>query len=682
MKIQRYKPEDFAYGIRCQPLYPWDGVAATPFGSMWCIVEPGKSVKTHKHHEAETYIFAQGDAIIRVGDESLPVAPGDAVVMDPFEVHEVVNPSERETVLFLAVWWEDMPLAKRSAERLEGAAHAARARRAIVTATPPTPNGDLHLGHLSGPYLAADIHARYLRARGVDALYLSGADDHQSYVPAKGRKLGIGPREVADRFGDQIEETLSLAEIDLDLFVRPKVSPRHVPFVEEFFRALYDKGAFIEKEAPGLWCESCRKYLYEAHVSGRCPRCGVGADGNSCEQCGWPNQVADLVDPACKYCGKRPAVRPTKRLYFPLSRHEAGLREWHRRVQMSSHLRTLCAQMVDELPDIAACHPTDWGIPVPVPGYEDQTIYAWLEMAPGFLAATDEALARRGEAGSWRDLWTGEGASDLVQFFGFDNSYYFAVLFPALWMAYDPSIRLPTAFVTNEFLRLDGAKFSTSRGHAIWGREFLKKTPADAARFYLAWAGPEREQTNFTLPEMEATVERELGVGEQGWQGWLRDLGRRLDERYGGVAQGSGAWTDDHRLFFGYLTRTIADLAACYEAESFSPARALRRLSELIREAHRFGVSEAHWAKLPDRVEELRNGLGLELAAARELAILAAPILPGFSRRLWQALGYPAPEGALSWEEAPEFVPYGNRLELSSFAVLQPVDAGSEVAVA
>ncbi len=677
MKIQRYKPEDFAYGIPCQPLYPWEGVADTPFGSMWCVVEPGRSVKTHKHHEAETYIFAQGNGFIRVGGESLPVGPGDAVFMDPFETHEVVNPPGGETVLFLAVWWEDLQLAKSAGEKAESAADAARPRRTVIIATPPTPNGDLHVGHLSGPYLAADIHKRYLLSRGVDAIYLSGADDHQSYVPAKGRKLGIGPREVADRFGDLVEESLAMAAIELDLFVRPKTSRHHIPFVAEFFKALHAKGAFVEKEAPGLYCETCDKYLYEAHVSGRCPHCGAGADGNSCEQCGWPNQVVDLVDPACKYCGGRPAVRPVKRLYFPLSRHRDGLSEWHRRVKMSSHLRTLCTQMIEDLPDVAACHPTDWGIPVPVAGYEDQTIYAWLEMAPGFLAAAEEALAKRGEPGTWRDALSGDAG--LVQFFGFDNSYYFAVLFPALWMAYDPEIPLPTAFVTNEFLRLDGAKFSTSRGHAIWGHEILARTPADVLRFYLAWAGPEREQTNFTLPEMEATVEREL---VEGWQGWLRDLGSRIDQHYGGVAQGSGGWTDDHQQFFGVLTRTSADVAACYEAATFSPARAVRLLSELVRQARRFGVSERHWAKLANGVEELRNGLGLELAAARLLAILAAPILPDLSRRLWQALGYPAPAGPLAWEDAPQFVPHGNRLALTAFELAPPVAAGREVVVA
>jgi len=672
MKIQRYQPDHFASAVPCQPLYPWSGGAETPFGSMWCAVPPGRSVKAHRHHEAETYIFAQGHATLRVGEESTPVGPGDAVLMDPFETHEVVNPSADETVLFLAVWWEDMELARRAAEEA-ARGRAARPRRVLLTATPPTPNGDLHAGHLSGPYLAADIHRRYLLARGVEAIYISGADDHQSYVPATGERLGLAPREVADRFGDAIEATLEAAEIELDLFVRPKTSAHHVPFVRSFFRALYDRGAFVEKEAPGLFCPACDRYLYQAHVSGRCPSCGAGSDGNACEQCGRPNQVVDLVDPACKRCGGKPEVRPVRRLYFPLSRHRDALAEWHRSLRMSSHLRALCARMIDELPDIAATHPAGWGIPVPVAGYEEQTIYVWLEMAPGFLAATDELLAGRAGDGpgprSWRDLWQGDDAR-LVQFFGFDNGYYHAFLFPALWLAYDPSIRLPAAFVTNEFLRLDGAKFSTSRGHAIWGRDLLARTPPDAARFYLAWIGPEREQTSFTLVEMEEPVEREL---RGGWEAWLRDLGRRTADRFGGLVPGTGAWTDDHEQLFAALARSAAQVAACYEAESFSPARAVRLLSDLVREARRFAAAEGHWREVPNGEEETRTAFALELAAARSLAILAAPVMPGFARRLWRALGYAESAAPLAWEDAPALLPAGQRLAgLAEIAVGAP----------
>ncbi|MEA2694497.1 MAG: methionyl-tRNA synthetase [Acidobacteriota bacterium] len=691
MKIQKFDPQGFAYGVPCQGLFPWSGVAATPFGAMWCVVPPGQTIKPHRHHEGETYIVAQGRGVMAVGGERIEVGPGDAIFVDPFDLHALENPAAEGDLLFLAVYWEDMPLALASGEeRAATRAGAAAPRRVWITATPPTPNGDLHVGHLSGPYLGADIYKRYLGMRGIEALYLTGADDHQSYVPLKGHRTGESPRQVADHFADEIEATFKEARIAVDHFARPKASPHHLPQVQELFTALWEKGALVAREAPTLWCESCRKYLFEAHVSGGCPHCGAGSDGNACEQCGWPNDCVNLVDPLCKYCGGPPTTRAVRRLYFPLAPYAADLKRFYGEVKMSDHLRTLCVQMLAKgLPEIAVSHPADWGIPVPFPGFEGQSIYVWLEMAPGFLAATQELLDRRG-GGSWREGWQAEDQK-LVQFFGFDNGYFHAVLFPALFLAYDPGIRLARAFVTNEFLRLDGAKFSTSRGHAIWGKELLARVPADVARFYLAWSGPEREQTNFTLAAMDETVAREL-VG--GWQAWLGELGVKVGEEFGGIAPASGAWTENHEDFFLSLTQLAAEVGKAYEAESFSPQRAVRLLSELVRQARRFGEGEKHWGRFEAGREEWRNAIALELAAARALALLAAPVLPDFSLRLWQALGHPLDPtelaGPLTWETIPQFLPGGQRVSgLAGFEVtaglagsVEPVTAGREAVLA
>ena len=673
MNLKKLTPDAFAYDVPSQYVFPWQGVADTPFGAMWCLVPPGRTVKAHKHHEGETYIVARGRGTITVDGASTPVQSGDVVYMEPFRLHELVNASDSEELLFLAVWWEDMQLAAREGAARAAAATAARPERVLITATPPTPNGDLHVGHLSGPFLGADIHRRYLHMRGVDAVYLCGADDHQSYVPLKGFRTQKTPREVADHFADEIEETFRRARIEVDHFARPKASPHHAADVQELFKALWDGGRLVARDAPSLHCETCDKYLFEAHVSGTCPHCGAGSDGSACEQCGWPNDCTDLIAPVCKYCGGTPSVRTTRRLYFPLAPLRDQLRDWYRTVRMSPHLRSLCLQMLADLPEIAVSHPSDWGIPVPVPGFEGQVIYVWLEMAPGFLAATRELRQRRGEEPDWRPWWHADGQK-LVQFFGFDNGYFHAVLFPALWMAFDPEIRLARAFVTNEFLRLEGSKFSTSRGHAIWGKELLDRVPADAARFYLSYAGPERHQANFTLAEMDEALEREL-VG--GWQAWLRDLGRRVGEEFAGIAPWSGAWTDDQEEFFLSLQRLAAEAANAYEAETFSPQRATRQLSELVRQTRRFADAESHWARVPTGKEERRNAVALEIAAARALALLSAPILPDFAQRLWTALGC---DGAPDrWEEIPEFLPGGRRLDaLKEIEVVEPVRREAE----
>ena len=677
MHVKKFDPQSFSYGVPAQYLFPWSGVVEqTPFGSMWCVVPPGGVVKTHAHHESETYVVARGRGVIEVEAESAEVGPGDAVFAEPFQTHTVRNASDAEELLFMAIWWEDMAAVVSLGEKRETERRTRPVERVLITATPPTPNGDLHVGHLSGPFLGADVYRRYLGMRGIEARYICGADDHQSYVPLKAWRSGTTSRETADHYAEVMQDTLARAGIELDLFVRPETSPHHVATVRSFYRALYDKGAFVAKEKPGLWCDPCQRYLFEAHVSGKCPHCGAGSDGSACEQCGWPNDCVDLADPVCKYCGTPATTRPITRLYFPLARYEEQLRRFYREVRMSAHLRSLCLQMAEALPEIAVSHVADWGIPVPVPGFEEQRIYVWMEMAPGFLAATQELVDKLG-TGSWEDWWK-DDTSELVQFFGFDNGYFYGVLFPALWMAYDPDIRLPRSFVVNEFLRLDGAKFSTSRGHAIWGQDILRRVPSDVLRFYLSWSGPEREQTNFTVAEMETTVEREL---VQGWQGWLRGLGERVGKLFDGIAPWSGAWTPEHEDFYLSLKRLAADVAASYEAESFSPARASRLLSELVRQARRFADAESHWTRVPNGKEELRNAIALELAAARTLALLAAPIMPDFSARLWQALGNPAPEGPLPWEEIPQFIPGGQRVSaLAEIEVTETVPADLQVA--
>lgn len=676
MRIQRLDPAAAhrAYGILCQGVDPWRGAHEPPFGATWCTVEPGGTARAHRHQEHEAFVIVRGRGTMRVEGESAEVGPGDVVFMEPFESHELVNGSADDELLFLDLCWEVMAEAieaNRGVAAAEAGAGGAaeRARDVLVTATPPTPNGDLHCGHLAGPYLAADAFARYRRLRGGRALYLSGADDHQSYVPAKARQLGGTAREVADRFGETMAGTLERAGVALDHWGRPKSSPHHRRMVEEVFRTLWQRGAIVERERPFLWCESCRLTLFEAHVVGRCPHCGAGSNGNACEQCARPHDCPDLVDARCRHCGGEPVLRPAKRLFFPLAPYAGKLAEWWERTEMSPHLRSLCDAMLAEgLPEIAVSHRADWGIPVPVAGFEDQVIYVWFEMGPGYLAAAQELAEARGIAGGWRSLWASDEV-DVVQFFGFDNGYFHALLFPATFLAYDPGIRLPKAFVVNEFYRYEGSKFSTSRNHAMWGRELLDRVPRDVARFYLAWDAPEREQTNFTLAELEATAARELAGS---WEPWLAGLGGRIAGEFDGAVPGTGAWTAEHRRFFATLGRLTGEAAAAYEAATFSPQRAARVLCELVREARRFAAAEEPWRGTAGRFEERRTAVALEALAAKTLALLAAPLMPDFAERLWRDLGFDGTPERHGWPAEPTFVPSGQSVAGLDRAYFRP----------
>lgn len=655
VRIRKFDPERFspAYGASMDGAFPFDGTLGAPFGSSWVVVEPGQSTTPHHHHEVETWFIVEGEG--RFAEEHA-VGRGDVIYIPPFNRHGLRNVGE-DDLLFLAVYWEDLEaLEEKPAET--AAARAETPRPVLITATPPTPNGDLHIGHLSGPYLAADIHRRYQRLRGRPAYYLSGIDDHQSYVAYKGQQIGKSAREAADEFGQAMHATMRAAHAEPDLVAFPKHSELHTRQVLEVFNRLWEKGHLEAREAPSLHCEACDRYLYEVYVRGQCPHCGAGCCGNACEDCGRPNDCHDLVEPRCNVCGAEPVVRTTRRLYFPLGRWKDQLERYLEGVEMNTHLRSLCdAMLVDGLPEICFSHVSEWGIPIPFEGFEGQVFYVWAEMAAGYLAATEELARGLEGVESWRDFWCGD--AEIVQFFGFDNGYFHTLLFPAIYFAYDEAIEPPGAFVMNEFYRLDGLKFSTSRLHLIWGRDLIAEVPLDAVRFFLSHTAPETEQTNFTRENLRAVVEQELieGIG-----GWLEPLFARLAEEFGGTVPGTGLWTRPQERFYARLRELQAQAARTYEAPSFSLQRATRTVSEIAREARRFASDEAHFRPLEGRSDERRTSIALELAAARSLALAALPVMPDFASRLWSDLGLGEAPPAGTWGETVAFVPSGSRI--------------------
>jgi len=315
----------------------------------------------------------------------------------------------------------------------------------------------------------------------------------------------------------------------------------------------------------------------------------------------------------------------------------------------------ICEQSLDDgLPDRPITHLADWGITVPVEGFENQRLDAWIEFAAGgHLFAAEKLSQKSSSLQGWQDFWASSNV-DVVQFFGFDNGYFYAVLFPALFWAYDEAIKPPKVFVSNEFYLLDGDKFSTSRGHAVWGQEFLDEFPADLMRFYLAHTRPEVEQTNFCRIDFEQTVKQTL---LQQWNPWLQTAHSRLMNAYNGVLPEPGAWTDKHRLFYQQLNRCVEDVAAAYNAETFSLQKATRVLCELVRLASSFAQSEAALSKFETKKEEKRTAIALEFAAVKALALLAAPIMPEFSASLWKYLSYEQSIWDGAWEDALHFAP-------------------------
>lgn len=525
----------------------------------------------------------------------------------------------------------------------------------LVTAGPPTSNGDLHLGHLSGPYTAADIHTRFLRLHRRDVRAICAADDHQSYVALKAAQTGRSPAEVADDYGGVIARSLGAADVALDLFGHPARSGRYRAFIQQFVTTLHGNGALHNRTSDVPYCASCDRLLFEAHIKGRCKHCNAGSDGGICEACGFPNGGADLKDARCAACSTPTSeTRPATRLVFPLNDRKDYLRRYVATAQMNAHARALCDALLDsDLPDVAVTQPADWGIEVPLPGFDDQRISAWFELGPHYLAITD-MLHEAGGGPDWRSVWT--GSTDVVQCFGFDSAYFHIVLFPALFHAFDPAIRPPCGFIVNEFYRLDGAKFSTSRKHALWASDFFQNEPCDAARFHLCATRPEVEQTNFTLAEYRDTLSGELiGV----WDAWLRGLAARSPT----TAPAATDWTPAHLRFHARLAAITAAIDHCYEVAEFSTHRATRLLGDLVRDTSAFATANAFHAGNAARQGEYRTGLALELAAARALALAASPMMPRFGAALWSDLGLGDIADA-RWNAMPQLLIDGTPLAL------------------
>jgi len=528
---------------------------------------------------------------------------------------------------------------------------APRARRAIVTAPPPTTNGDLHVGHLSGPYLAADFHARYLRMRGIAARYQTGLDNHPSYVGLKAWQKGMAAADLMRAYNDAIVSTLSAANVDAAAIQATMDGAEHAALTQRLFSVLHEQGGIIARDVPSAHCDRCGMYLFEAYVRGKCAHCRADSCGGSCEVCGWPNDGGDLLEARCNRCGGPAVIRDVRRLFLVLEHYRDELRRVVDDTVMPPSVRALGERMLAQpLPEIAVSHLTDCGVPVPIAGFEGQRIYAWFELPVVYL----ETAAVEGGP-SWETMWSSPDV-DNVQFFGFDNSYFHLFFCPVVYRAAGPHIRMPRAFVVNEFLLLDGSKFSTSRNHAIWGRELIGPYGADLVRFYTAWVRPEAEQTNFTMTGFVETCRREL---IDGVQRWLRELQARVAGEFGGAVPATGLWTAAHRAFYYDIRRLTAEAASAWSAEHFSPSRAARVAAELARLAGRFGRSEEAARGVERLWNERRTAVALECAAAKQLGLILHPLMPEFSASLLAALALSPP---FRWEDSPRWVAAGTRL--------------------
>ena len=385
-------------------------------------------------------------------------------------------------------------------------------KRYTITAALPYTNGPIHIGHLAGVYVPADIFARYQRLKNNDVAFICGSDEHGVAISIKAKKEGTTPQAIIDKYHAIIKQSFADFGISFDNYSRTS-APIHHQTASDFFKKLYEQGDFIEEISEQLYDEEAHQFLADRFVIGTCPKCGnPEAYGDQCERCGSSLNATDLIDPKSSITGSKPTLKATKHWFLPLNRYQEFLEKWILEGHKSDWKPNVYGQVKswldDELKPRAVTRDLDWGIPVPVEGAEGKVLYVWFDAPIGYISSTKEWAEREGK--DWRPYWQDKN-TELVHFIGKDNIVFHCIIFPAMLKA-EGSYILPTNVPANEFLNLEGNKLSTSKNWAVWLHEYLQDFPnqQDVLRYALTANAPETKDNDFTWKDFQARNNNEL----------------------------------------------------------------------------------------------------------------------------------------------------------------------------
>lgn len=624
-KFDRATLESEPHNVLFKDLYPWDEIEETPFGSSLAVVEPGGQTQIHSHHPCETFVICQGRGTMTCDGKTSPVSSGDVIYLPPRSVHKIQNDSDTDPLMFLSVFWDEPEPADEDDEPEDSP--VAAVPPLLFWPSPPTPNGGLHLGHLSGPYLMADVLKRYHRLRGRAAGTLVVLDEHQSYVPLRAHFDQADPAATAARYGQEITALLKAFGAEPDAVVNPSQNPAYRQAVETNLAQLVQAGFVRRSAGSAPYCEGCQRYLYDGFAAGSCPHCQTSCRGSLCETCCMVNTSATHQEVHCLICDAAAVQRPVERLVFSLTPFKEALAQYHSQLRLSPRMRVLARQFM-AVAEIEVSQPGNWGIPVEIEG---QILSPWFEVSLAGPALTS--------------------GHEVINCFGADNAFFYLMQDPAVSLALDPSRVLPTALFANEYLMLEDQKMSTSRGHALDAAEMLKTYSPDLLRLYLAGVRPEHQDTRCSLESMQQFLQAGV-VGP--WQDWLEQLGKSLLAESASKAPPppQGMWPEQQE-FYTQLNQLLQRTTRAYDLGNLPEVT--RCLHELVHHSRAFAESQQALVGMPERAISLSLGL----AAVKLMASLCAPLMPQFSEKLWKHLGYRSPEG---WPQGVDFLPGGQRV--------------------
>ena len=548
-------------------------------------------------------------------------------------------------------------------------------KRTNITTALPYANGPVHIGHLAGVYVPADIYARYLRNKGEEVVFIGGSDEHGVPITIKARKEGVTPQDIVDRYHEIIKRSFEEFGISFDVYSRT-TSKTHYRVASDFFKKLYDKGEFIEQTSEQYYDEEAGQFLADRYITGKCPHCGnERAYGDQCESCGTSLSPTDLINPQSAISGSKPVMRQTRHWYLPLDKHEAWLRDYilNNHKEWKTNVYGQCKSWLDVgLQPRAVSRDLDWGVPVPLPDAEGKVLYVWFDAPIGYISNTIELCSEKPEKfGNWERWWK-DPETRLVHFIGKDNIVFHCIVFPAMLKA-EGSYILPDNVPANEFLNLEGDKISTSRNWAVWLHEYLVDMPdkQDVLRYVLTANAPETKDNDFTWRDFQVRNNSEL-VAIYG-----NFINRTLvltGKYFDGKVPPLGTLEDIDKD----VLAQIADSKAKIEQllDNFHFRDALREAMNLARTGNKYLADTEPWKLAKTDMSRVATILNVALQLSANLNIAFEPFLPFSSAKLRQMLQF----DSVRWADfgKTELLPAGHALGKTELLFEQIDDAAIE----
>ncbi len=506
-------------------------------------------------------------------------------------------------------------------------------KRTLITTALPYANGPVHIGHLAGVYVPADIYARYLRLCGKDVVMIGGSDEHGVPITIKAKNEGVTPQDIVDRYHNIIKDSFAGLGISFDIYSRT-TSAMHKETASEFFRRLYDKGEFVEKTSMQLYDEKANQFLADRYVTGECPHChNERAYGDQCEACGTSLNATDLINPKSAITGNTPILKETKHWYLPLDKWESHLSKWilegHK--EWKTNVYGQCKSWIDMgLQPRAVSRDLDWGVPVPVEGAEGKVLYVWFDAPIGYISNTKELLPD-----TWETYWK-DPETRIINFIGKDNIVFHCIVFPAMLSAYGDNFQLPDNVPANEFLNLEGDKISTSRNWAVWLHEYLVDFPGkqDVLRYVLTANAPETKDNDFTWRDFQARNNNELVA----ILGNFVNRAIVLTHKYfGGKVPAAGELQDVDKAAFAELAEIKASLSE--NLDTFHFREALKDAMNIARLGNKYLQETEPWKLAKTDMARVETILNVALQICANIAIAFEPFLPFMSAKLSKMLG-------------------------------------------